>query len=76
MQTAANARIASNSALTGLTYIDTLVSGATEQGLYQVNVDQKLLTSETIAELISDGYTVSEQYQDNNPNFIRYIISW
>lgn len=75
MQTAANALSASNAALTGLTYIDTLVSGATAQGLTSIVVDGKYLNPTSIASLESDGYVVTQRIVDYSPH-TSYFISW
>lgn len=75
MQTAANALIASNASLTGLTYIDTLVSGATSQGATSIVVDGKHLNATSITTLKSSGYVVSQRIVDNSP-FDSYYISW
>jgi len=75
MQTAANALIASNAVLTGLTYVDTLISGATAQGVTSIIVDGKFLNSTTISTLESNGYVVSQRIVDYSP-FTSYSISW
>ena len=59
MQTAEDARTATNDALTGLTYVDTLVSGATAQGLASIMVEAKYLTDDTITAIRALGYTVN-----------------
>jgi len=79
MQTAAEARQASNDSLSGLTFIDILISGATTQGSRQINVDGNTISPTMKSTLESNGYTIAVQYffgDEENKNFPRYIISW
>ena len=76
MQTAANAHIASIDAFTGLTYYDTLISGATVEGLFSINVDGNKVTDEQKATFIAAGYTVGVKWENDDKNWPRYIIGW
>ncbi len=76
MQTAANARQQSSLALSGATYIDILISGATLSGAYTINVDGTLVSPTEIATLTANGYNVGRRLREDNPNFPTYIISW
>ena len=76
MQTAEQAKTASDNAISGLTYVDILISGATIQGLYHTRVDGQKITSDMITTLRSNGYNVYEQYSDGNISFNKYLISW
>lgn len=75
MQSASDALAASNAALTGLTHIDTLVSGATAQGLTSIIINGNFLNSDTITSLRSSGYVVSQRIVDGSP-FDSYYITW
>ena len=76
MQTAGEAKQASNDALTGLTFIDTLISGATLAGLYRINVDGNNVTAAQKQVLLDNGYAIAVQLSDGNPNWPRYLIGW
>jgi hypothetical protein len=59
-----------------LTYINSLVSGATENGEYCIFVDTKIF-DDAMAYVISEeyGYNVTKSY-DNMGTFSKYKISW
>ena len=81
MQTAATSRTNSNSAFSGLTYINSLVTGATIEGLFSISVAPKYLSTTTINSLKSFAYNVTPYYStfDNDtPNVSpqSYNISW
>jgi hypothetical protein len=80
MQTAAQARQASNNALSGLTFIDVLISGATINGTNSIIVSPVYLNTSNGATLVSNGYTVTPKYYSNDDpnsgNPPAYIISW
>jgi hypothetical protein len=69
------ARIASNTATSSLSYIDSLVTGATAQGLYTIIVDGGKINPAMITTLKQYGYTVSESF-DTMGTYPRYTISW
>jgi hypothetical protein len=69
------ARIASNTSTGSLSYIDSLVTGATAQGLYSITVEGSKINSAMITTLRNYGYTVNTFY-DTMGTFPRYIISW
>ena len=69
------ARIASNAATSSLSYIDSLVTGATAQGLYSITVDGARVNSAMITTLKSYGFTVDTTY-DTMGTYPRYVISW
>lgn len=75
MQSGSVARTASNGVTSSLSYIDTLVSGATAQGLYSIIVDGSRVTNGMISSLRSYGYTVETSY-DTMGTYPRYTISW
>ena len=56
------ARIASNTATSSLSYIDSLVTGATAQGLYSITVDGARVNSAMGTTLKSYGFTVDTTY--------------
>jgi hypothetical protein len=80
MQAAAQAHQASTDSLSGLTFIDILISGATISGLYSIIVSPVYLTPSNMTALISNGYTVIPKYYSmDDPNSgspPAYIISW
>ena len=69
------ARIASNTATSSLSYIDSLVTGATAQGLYSITVDGARVISAMVTTLKSYGFTVDTTY-DTMGTYPRYVISW
>ena len=69
------ARIASNTATSSLSYIDSLVTGATAQGLYTIKVDGAKINSAMITTLKQYGYTVTESF-DTMGTYPRYTINW
>ena len=69
------ARIASNTSTGSLSYIDSLVTGATAQGLYSITVEGSKINSAMITTLRNYGYTVNTFY-DTMGTFPSYIISW
>jgi hypothetical protein len=69
------ARIASNTATSSLSYIDSLVTGATAQGLYSITVDGARVNTQMITTLKSYGFTVDTTY-DTMGTYPRYVISW
>ena len=76
MQSGSAAINASNTATGSLTFIDTLISGASAQGLYQITVDSRYMNNNMANTLINVyGYDV---YQLNNFNGTNndYVISW
>ena len=68
------ARIASNTATSSLSYIDSLVTGATAQGLYTIMVDGAKINSAMITTLKQYGYTVTESF-DTMGTYPRYTIN-
>jgi hypothetical protein len=75
MITSTSARNSANSIVTGMTYFDTLISGATSQGLFQITVDGNKMSPSQITTLTSNGYTVYTRYTDMG-TFPQYVISW
>lgn len=76
MQTAEDANTASTTAVTSLSYFDTLISGATEKGLFQIIVEGKYMTPDIINTLsLGYGYAVYE-LNDGLSTYNRYVIDW
>jgi hypothetical protein len=69
------ARTASNTATSSLSYIDSLVTGATAQGLYSVTVDGARVNSAMVTTLRSYGFTIDTFY-DTMGTYPKYVISW
>ena len=76
MISASTAKSASDSAVSGLTYIDTLITGATDQGLYSIIVSGKKITESMISTMRTNGYVVNIQYPGGNTDTPNYIIDW
>ena len=77
MQSGSTANTASVATLTGLTYIDALVSGATAQGLFSINLSSDKLNAAGISTLKGLGYTITLYHPENNSDIpSRYLISW
>ena len=75
MQSGSAARTASNGVTGSLSHIDTLISGATTQGLYSVIVDGSRVNESMVSTLRAYGYTVQTTY-DTMGTYPRYVISW
>jgi hypothetical protein len=76
MQSGSAARTATNTATGSLSYIDTLISGATAQGKYSIIVEGDLLNDSMITTLRNVyGYTVDQQFNSMG-SYPRYTISW
>jgi hypothetical protein len=70
------AKTLSNTATGSLNYIGSMISGATEQGLYQVYVDGKFMNNAMIDTLINVyGYKVTTKTFDMG-SYPQYIVSW
>jgi hypothetical protein len=69
------ARIASNTATSSLSHIDSLITGATAQGLYTIIVDGEKINPAMITILKQYGYTVSQSF-DTMGTYPRYTINW
>ena len=76
MQTAASARSSTDATLTGLTYIDTLVSTATSEGMSYIIVNGTKITTDMITTLEGLGYVVNTKYPEGNIHYPQYMISW
>lgn len=70
------AKAASNTATGSLNYIETIISGATGQGLYQVYVEGKFINDSMVNTLVNVyGYKVTRKTFDMG-SYPQYIISW
>ena len=70
------AKTLSNTTTGSLNYIGSLISGATDQGLYQVFVDGKYMNTAMVNTLINVyGYKVTQKTFDMG-TYPQYIISW
>jgi lipid-binding SYLF domain-containing protein len=69
------ARNASNTATSSLSYIDSLVTGATAQGLYSIIVEGSRVNENMVTTLKNYGYTVQTTY-DTMGTYPKYVISW
>lgn len=69
------ANSASLASRTGCTYINTLISGATDQGVNFVRVDNKFIDSNIISLLQTNGYQVTTSYNDIG-TYASYLITW
>ena len=78
MQDANSSRLRSYSTLTGLTYIDSLISGATLMGLYSITIEDLIITDAMVTELRSLGYNVLKHEPRDYAGqlYTRYIIDW
>lgn len=76
MITATTAKANTHTTRDSLTYINSLVSGATENGEYYVFVDGKIF-DDAMAYTISStyGYNITKSYNDMG-TFPIYMISW
>ena len=75
MQSAASARSATNAVITGFTYIDSLITSATTQGLYSITVEGNKMLPSMVSGITANGYTVNT-YTPNNGTYPIYVISW
>jgi hypothetical protein len=70
------AKTASNTATGSLAYIGTLISGATDQGLYKIIVDGKYINQGMVVTLTNVyGYRVTTTNSDMG-TYPQYLISW
>ena len=74
MQTAADARTASQSG--SITYIDSLINSAINNGDFLIQIDGNKITSETLRTFRDLGYTIRTKYSMGNTDFPIYIIEW
>lgn len=76
MTHASGSTITSNSVRTGYTYINTIITGATTQGLYSVVIDGTYMDDTMISGLTGTyGYRIST-LTDTIGSYKRYRISW
>jgi hypothetical protein len=76
MQLAITAKNTSDNVTGSLSYINDLVTGATEEGLYKIFVGQQFLNDSMVADLIDNyGYDVYQRNVTMGTNQ-EYIISW
>jgi hypothetical protein len=76
MVTASSASASSLSTRTGYTYINALVTGATQQGLYSIVVDSNIMDDGMATGLTTTyGYNVTSMY-DAIGSYKRYKIAW
>ena len=77
MISASSALTASNTTTGSLSYINTLVTGATSQGLYELSIPQHFLNENMISDLTNVyGYKVyakSNSFMGTNND---YVIKW
>lgn len=62
-------------AFTGLTYIDTVIGTAADNGLFSAIVEGNYINDTLTGSLISAGYTVHKNL-DNMGTYPRYTIIW
>ena len=76
MITSAEANILSHTSVTSLSHIDSLISDASDKGLYQVKVDGAIFNEDMALDLATNyGYTVAVQRFDMGTH-PTYTISW
>jgi hypothetical protein len=75
LQSASTSRTASNNAFTGLTYVNSIITGATTNGLYSVIIEGNYLDDTLTGSIISSGYTITKRF-DNMGTYPRYLIGW
>lgn len=76
MITSARANILSNTSVTSLSHIDSLISDASDKGLFQIKVDGSLFNDDMALDLATNyGYTV-ELRQSDMGTHPTYTISW
>ena len=63
------------STFTGLTYIDSVIGTAANNGLFSVVVEGNYINDTLTGSLISAGYTVSKNLE-NMGTYPRYTINW
>lgn len=75
LQSASTSRTASNNAFTGLTYVNSIITGATTNGLYSVIIEGNYLDDSLTGSIISSGYTITKRF-DNMGTYPKYLIGW
>jgi len=75
LQNASTSRTASNDNLTGLTYVNSVITGATLNGLFSVTIDGNYINDTVTGSILSGGYSVTKKTYDFG-TYPSYTISW
>jgi hypothetical protein len=75
IQTASYASTQTTSVLSGLTYVDTLISGATAKGKNYILLEGSEFNSAYISGITAAGYKVTTQYSFMG-TYPTYKVSW
>jgi hypothetical protein len=75
IQSATYANTQTTSVLTGLTYVDTLISGATAKGKNHIFLEGNEFNSSYITGITAAGYKVTTKYHDMG-TYPVYKITW
>lgn len=75
IQTSTFANTQTTSVLTGLTYVDTLISGATATGKNHIFLEGNVFNSAYISGITAAGYKVTTKYHDMG-TYPVYKITW
>ena len=75
MQSSATARTTTNNARTAVTYIDSLITTASQEGREFIMVEPLYMNDDVMATIESNGFKVTT-IQDSLGTHKRYKISW
>jgi hypothetical protein len=76
MQLAKTAKTTADNARSSLSYINTLITGATNNEQYSTIVDGAYIDDTMVANLVNNyGYQVSKRFTDMG-TYPNYLISW
>jgi hypothetical protein len=75
LQSAATSRTNSNNAFTGLTYVNSIITGATVNGLFTASIDGNYIDDTVTGSIIAQGYKITKKYFDIG-TYPTYVISW
>jgi hypothetical protein len=80
MLTASNLRTNSDNIRINLTYIESIIKSASDQGLYHVTIDNQYMDDNMCQNLINNGYSVSKREgllgDPQGSDYFSYIIGW
>jgi len=80
MISASNLRTNSNNVRNNLTYIESVIKSASDQGLYHVIIENQYIDDNMVQNLRNNGYSVSKREgvlgDSHGSGYFSYILSW
>jgi hypothetical protein len=75
LQSASTSHTNSTNSLTGLTYVNSVITGATVNGLFSVNIDGNYINDTVTGSILAQGYNITKRNFDIG-TYPTYVISW